>query len=69
VYKDSFLPARLRFTEADGVSWDVRFVDYASPATGEWFPRVVEVDRGGAPWLKFTGLTADAKAKLEDRLF
>ena len=69
VYKDSFLPARLRFTEADGTVWDVRLFDYASPATGEWFPRVVELSKAGQPWLKLTGVTADAKPKMDDKLF
>ncbi len=68
VYKDNFMPARLRFA-ADGLAWDLRLLDYSSPATGEWFPRVVELDRKGEPWLRFTGLTADAKAKLDDKLF
>jgi len=69
VYKDSFLPARLRFAEADGTAWDVRLLDYGSPATGEWFPRVVEVSKAGQPWLKLTGVTAEAKPKLDDKLF
>jgi hypothetical protein len=69
IYKDSFLPARLRFTDGSGTGWDVRLLDYSSPATGEWFPRSVELWKGSAPWLKFTGLTADAKPKFEDRLF
>ena len=69
VYKDSFLPARLKFKDKEGVSWDVHFFDYASPATGEWFPRMLELDRNGTLSLRFTALKGDVKAKLEDPLF
>jgi hypothetical protein len=66
---DNFLPARIRFTDAAGTAWDVRFYDYSSPATGEWFPRTVEVFKGSDPVLKFTGVRADAKSKIDDKLF
>jgi len=69
VYKDSFLPARVRFTDEQGVAWDVRFLDYSSPATGEWFPRTVEVGRGQELVLRFTALKGDVRAKLDDKLF
>jgi hypothetical protein len=69
IYKDEFLPARMRFPDAGGVLWDVRFHDYTSPATGEWFPRVIEVWRAGQPAMRFTGLRADARPKLDDKLF
>ncbi len=69
IYKDNFLPARLRFTDPAGVAWDLRFLDYASPATGEWFPRVVELFKGAEPVLKFTGLKGDAKSKIDEKLF
>lgn len=69
VYKDSFLPARLKFKDKGGVEWDVHFYDYSSPATGEWFPRMLELDKNGALALRFTGLKGDVKAKLEDSLF
>jgi hypothetical protein len=67
VFKDSFLPARMRWTEG-GIQWDVRFVDYNSPA-GDWFPRVVEVARNGERQARFTTLSGDPRANLPDRLF
>jgi hypothetical protein len=67
VFKDSFLPARMRWTEG-GASWDVRFVDYNSPA-GDWFPRLVEVARDGERQARFTTLSGDPHASLPDRLF
>jgi len=67
VFKDGFLPARLRWTEG-GTRWDVRFVDYNSPA-GDWFPRVVEVARDGERQARFTTLSGDPRASLPDRLF
>jgi len=67
-YKDSFMPARIRFPEG-GVAWDVRFLDYGSPATGEAFPRTVEVWREGALVMRFTALKSDAKATFGERTF
>jgi len=69
VFKDTFLPARLRWTDAQGTAWDVRFYDYTSPATGEWFPRLLEVHRAGELVLRFTSLKADTKSPLPDKLF
>jgi len=70
VYKDGFLPARAQFrTEATGPLWDVRFFDYTSPVTGEWFPRSLEVVRDGKLAMRFTALSSDSKSKLDDRLF
>jgi hypothetical protein len=69
VYKDGFRPARLRYADAQGTAWDVRFLDYTSPATGEWLPRTLEVWRGGQRVLRFTALQADPRAKLADTLF
>lgn len=69
VFKDTFLPARLRWQDEQGVSWDVRFYDYTSPATGEWFPRLLEVHRNGELALRFTSLKADTKSALPDKLF
>ena len=69
VYKESFLPARVRYADAAGTAYDVRFLDYGGPATGESFPRTVEVVRGTELVLKFTALKGDPKAKLDDRLF
>ena len=67
VFKDSWLPARIRWTEG-GTRWDVRFVDYNSPA-GDWFPRVVEVSRDSERQVRFTTLSGDPKASVPDRLF
>lgn len=66
---DDPLPARLRFTDAGGVRWDVRFFDYASPVTGDWFPRQIEVVKNGELAMRFTALAADPRGKLEDKLF
>ena len=67
VFKDSWLPARIRWT-ADGIRWDVRFVDYNSPA-GDWFPRAIEVSRDGERQVRFTTLSGDPRANVPDRLF
>ena len=56
-------------TDEQGAAWDVRFFDYASPASGEWFPRIVEVRRGGELLMRFTGLRADNKSSISDKLF
>nr|WP_246357446.1 hypothetical protein [Pyxidicoccus fallax] len=69
VYKDSFRPARLRYTDNAKNEWDVRFLDYTSPATGEWMPRTIEVWRGGQRALRFTALKGDSRANLPDKLF
>jgi hypothetical protein len=67
VFKDSWLPARIRWTDG-GTKWDVRFVDYNSPA-GDWFPRAVEVSRNGERQVRFTTLSGDPRANVPDRLF
>jgi hypothetical protein len=75
IYKDAFQPARLRFADSQGYTWDVRFLDYNSPATGDWFPRVVELmryDKGateGELLFRFTGLRGDNRAMPSDKLF
>lgn len=69
VYKDSFRPARLRYTDSANTAWDIRFLDYTSPATGEWMPRTIEVWRGGQRALRFTALKGDSRAALADKLF
>lgn len=69
VYKDSFRPARLRYTDSAKNDWDIRFLDYNSPATGEWLPRTIEVWRGGQRALRFTALKADNRTALPDKLF
>jgi len=69
VFKESFLPARMRFTDDKGVAWDVRFSDYASPATGGWFPRVLEVSRGNELQARFTTVRGDSHASVPERLF
>ncbi len=69
VYKDSFWPARVRYKDAKGTDWDVRFQDYTSSATGEMLPRSIEVWRGNERAMRFTSLTGDTRAKLADTLF
>ncbi len=69
VFKESFLPARVRFTDEKGVGWDVRFSDYAAPATGGWFPRFLEVSRGSELQARFTTVRGDSHANLPERLF
>ena len=68
VFKVGFLPARIHWTDG-GVVWDVRFVDFGSPATGSWFPRLVEVSRGGAVQARFTAIKGDNHASLPEKLF
>ncbi|QSQ18004.1 hypothetical protein [Myxococcus landrumensis] len=69
VYKDGFRPARLRYTDAAKNAWDLRFLDYTSPATGEAMPRTIEVWRGGQRVVRFTGLKGDTRATVPDKLF
>lgn len=70
VYKsEKFPPARVRFLDAGGASWDVQFIDYTSQSTGDWFPRQVEVYKADVLQLRLTTLNADNKAKLDDKLF
>ena len=69
VYKDTFAPARLRFTDGAGQAWDVRFIDYGTAASGRAFPRVLEVWRGTELQLRFTALQAEGRAALADALF
>lgn len=68
VHKEKFLPTRVRQPEGNG-PWDVRLFDYGSSATGDWFPRVVEVWKGNDLALRFSVLKADAKPTLPDSLF
>ncbi|WNG49942.1 hypothetical protein F0U60_41840 [Archangium minus] len=69
VYKEDFRPARLRYKDAKGTAWDVRLLDYSSPATGGALPRTIEVWRGEDRVLRFTVLTGDTRAKIADTLF
>lgn len=69
VYKDTFRPARLRWKDRAGTAWDLRFLDFASPVTGEAIPRTIEVWRGPERVLRFTALQSDPKARLPDNLF
>ena len=68
VYKDTLDPARVRFEEK-GTKWEVRFRDFGSAVTGDWFPRVVEVRRAGEVVMRFTALQANARPTLADNLF
>lgn len=68
VYKDRFLPARVRFQQ-DGAAWDVRFSDYTSQSTGEVWPRVLEISKGNEPQLRVMVLSADTRADLTNVKF
>jgi len=67
--KDKFLPSRLKFTDESGTAWDVRFSDYTSQATGEIWPRVLEVYKGNEAQLRVMVLNANAKADLSNVKF
>ena len=69
VYKDGFRPARVRWKDKAGIAWDVRFIDYTSPATGAWMPRSFEVWRDNQRLLRFTAIKADTHAAIPDKLF
>jgi len=69
VYKERFLPSRLKFTDETGAAWDVRFSDYTSQATGEVWPRVIEIVKGNEPQLRVMILNADLKADLSNVKF
>jgi hypothetical protein len=69
IYKNGFRPARVRWKEKTGPAWDVRFIDYASPATGDWMPRSIEVWRDGQRVLRFTAIRSETRAALPDKLF
>ena len=64
IYKERFLPSRVKFNDASGTAWDVRFSDYSSQATGEIWPRVLEVYKGNEPQLRVMVLNANPKADL-----
>lgn len=69
IYKESFMPSRIRFTDAAGNAWDVRFSDYTSQATGDLWPRVLEVYKGHEPQLRVMVLSAETKADLSSVKF
>jgi hypothetical protein len=69
VYKDKFLPSRLRFADASGAQWDVRLSDYTSQATGDVWPRVIEIFKGNEPQLRVMVLNANTKADLSNVKF
>jgi hypothetical protein len=61
VYKNHFLPARLRLPDnAKSGAIDLRFLDYTNQATGEAFPRSIEVyQRAEFQW-RFLVVSAEA---------
>lgn len=59
--KETTRPIRV-IADYAGESWDVRFEDSASPATGKRHPRVVEVYRGGRRALALRLMAADEGA-------
>ncbi len=69
VYKERFLPARVRFTDDAAAEWDVRFIDYTSQATGDWFPRVIEVYRGEELQFRMSILASDTRPNVDAMKF
>jgi hypothetical protein len=69
VYKDTFEPARIRWADGQQAIWEVRWLDYRSPITGDLFPRMMEVFRNGELGLRFTALKADAQVRISDKLY
>ncbi len=61
VYKNHFLPARIKLPDTDRSNpFDVRFLDYNNQATGEAFPRSIEVFRATEFQWRFLVLNADS---------
>jgi hypothetical protein len=68
IEKEHFWP--VRFVAKEGASiLDVRLLDYASPISGEWHPRVVELRKDGELVGKLVLEKAEANPKLPDALF
>jgi hypothetical protein len=68
VDKQSFQPIRLLAPLA-GEPRDVRLLDFGSPVTGDAFPRVVEVWRGGELEARFTAEKLAANPRIPDAVF
>ena len=68
VDKQGFQPLRVTFPTGDGLA-DVRLLDWGSPAGGDWFPRAVEVHRGGQLRARFLTEKVAANPKVPDALF
>jgi hypothetical protein len=69
VYKDSFLPARIRYKDAAGAAWDVRLLGYGSVAAEDAFPRVLEVQKDGKGLFRMTVTDGVAGGALDEKLF
>lgn len=69
VYKEHFLPARVRFADDQTQQWDVRFLDYASQPAGDAYPRVVEVYQGAELKVRLVSLETDTRARVDDARF
>ena len=69
VYKDSFLPARIRYKDAQGAQWDVRFYGYGSAAAEDAFPRTLEVAKDGKNLMRLTVADGVTSGSLEEKLF
>ncbi|HME92143.1 MAG TPA: hypothetical protein VKE49_12020 [Myxococcaceae bacterium] len=69
IYKDTFLPARVRWSDPTGGAYDARFIDYGSPVSGDVFPRVTELYQNNELAIRFIGLKSDVRAQLSDKLF
>jgi hypothetical protein len=66
--KQSFQPLRLAATLA-GVRQELRLLDWGSAATGDAFPRVVEVWTGGQLRLRFSAEAMVANPRVADGIF
>ena len=69
VYKDSFLPARVRYKDAQGAQWDVRFYGYGSVAAEDSFPRTLEVSKEGKNLMRLTVADGVISGNLDESLF
>ena len=67
VEKDRFDPLRLIAKDGDAME-DVKMLDYSSPLSGEWHPRVVELRRG-EELTRFVADKVETNPKLADNLF
>ena len=69
VYKDSFLPARIRYKDAAGALWDVKMIGYGSVAADDAFPRSLEVLKNGQSLFRLTVTDGTTGTALDEKLF
>lgn len=68
VDKQTFQPVRVVFQAGEALV-DVQLLDWGSPTGGDWFPRAVEVYRGGVLQARFVTEKAVANPRVPDALF